>query len=436
MEIYICYFFIYLIEAFILAQYTSILFHSRFSRWIEYGVLGGLYIVLFLISFQNRFWLNMISFFLINFLFIVSMYKVRWFSALFHASITATIMAISELMVYSFISTYAHDFYARQTYFRNLSLLAVLSKTIYFLILYIIAHVLEKKEDKNSQPDKVSLLLTGIPVLSSYIILTLMQICQDAELSLRLDWMISIAALLLLMINLLIFEINHYNQRKNVQFTEMQLQLQKEYDTSEYYKMLLQQNENQNILIHDIKKHLQSIALLNEQGQQKKIAAYIDCILQSSDFQKNLQRCDCELLNAILYRYARQCQEKQVTFRTDIRSHTIDFLKDDNLTSLFCNLLDNALEAASQVPGAFIELNISKRQHTSFTVLTMVNSCRKDPFNKINGQLMSGKTDKVRHGFGMKSIQRIVKSYHGDIQTYYDSENNTFHTVITLKNEH
>ena len=263
-----------------------------------------------------------------------------------------------------------------------------------------------------------------------------MQICQDAELSLRLDWMISIAALLLLMINLLIFEINHYNQRKNVQFTEMQLQLQKEYDTSEYYKMLLQQNENQNILIHDIKKHLQSIALLNEQGQQKKIAAYIDCILQSSDFQKNLQRCDCELLNAILYRYARQCQEKQVTFRTDIRSHTIDFLKDDHLTSLFCNLLDNALEAASQVPGAFIELNISKRQHTSFTVLTMVNSCRKDPFNKINGQLISGKTDKVRHGFGMKSIQRIVKSHHGDIQTYYDSENNTFHTVITLKYEH
>ena len=58
--------------------------------------------------------------------------------------------------------------------------------------------------------------------------------------------------------NLLVFGINQYNRKKNREYTEMQLLLQKETDFTEYYKMLLSQSENQAILIHDIKKHLQS----------------------------------------------------------------------------------------------------------------------------------------------------------------------------------
>ena len=37
--------------------------------------------------------------------------------------------------------------------------------------------------------------------------------------------------------------------------------------------MLIAQNENQRILIHDTKKHLQSIALLNEDNENEKIRA-------------------------------------------------------------------------------------------------------------------------------------------------------------------
>lgn len=37
-----------------------------------------------------------------------------------------------------------------------------------------------------------------------------------------------------------------------MEFTEMQLLLQKESDSAQYYKMLNAQNENQRILIHDI----------------------------------------------------------------------------------------------------------------------------------------------------------------------------------------
>ena len=82
--------------------------------------------------------------------------------------------------------------------------------------------------------------------------------------------MVTLSTVLILFINLLVFGMNQYNHRRNIEFTDMQLLLQKEADSAEYYKMLLSQTENRNILIHDIKKHLQTIKLLNEKRTLQK----------------------------------------------------------------------------------------------------------------------------------------------------------------------
>ena len=63
------------------------------------------------------------------------------------------------------------------------------------------------------------------------------------------------------MVNLLAFGINHYNQKKSQEYTDMQLLLQKESDSVEYYEMMLSQNEHQSILIHDIKNTFKSIQI-------------------------------------------------------------------------------------------------------------------------------------------------------------------------------
>ena len=103
-------------------------------------------------------------------------------------------------------------------------------------------------------------------------------------------------------------------------YTDMQLLLQKESDTAAYYEMLLSQHESQRILIHDMKKHLQSIEILNSAKEHEKIDAYIHTLLQSSDLTESARVCDHHMLNVILSRYQRQCQEKNITFHTDIRS--------------------------------------------------------------------------------------------------------------------
>lgn len=141
----------------------------------------------------------------------------------------------------------------------------------------------------------------------------------------------------------------------------MQLLLQKESDSAEYYKMLLSQNENRSILIHDIKKHLQSIKLLNEKGENEKIDAYIFRLMETSDLKETARICDNAMLNAILNRYQRQCIEKEIGFHADIRKNLLHHLQQNDLTSLFCNLLDNAMEAAENIPDSFIELMVQKK---------------------------------------------------------------------------
>jgi hypothetical protein len=429
----ICYFFSFLIEAIILWQYSSNLFSAKRKLLVKLIVLCCLYFILFFASLFESIWLNVALYFLLNFIFLVTQFYLNWYTALFHSSILTAVMSMSELMVYGIIKRFAPHFLDNGREFNHLLVFTVFNKLIFFTVIYLLIHFIKKQEKCSRQYDKSIFLLVFVPIASVFVMFTFINIGENATLPPSLDLMIALSAVFLLAANLLMFGINQYNQKKNMEFTEMQLLLQQESDSAQYYEMLRLQNENQRILIHDIKKHLQSIEMLNEQKEHDKISAYIQQLVLSSDLKESSKLCDHEMLNSILCRYMQQCTDSHITFHVDIRSGTTDFIADNDLTSLFCNLLDNAIAAASIIPDSFIEINTSKREKTSFVVITVINSCRKNPFLRKDRQLRTDKTDKSRHGFGLKSIRKTVNKYHGNMQMYYNDDTLTFHTIITLK---
>lgn len=433
MGIKICYTIIYIIEAFIIWQYCSNLFEARFKKWVEGVSLTSFYTILFLISCLDNFWANVIAFITINFILIYVLFQIKWSTALFHTFIIVIIMGLSELFVISIDEYLATDFYNKTSNFYKIIILSAFSKLIYFLILQLISRLTTKQKELYSRESKSSIVLIFIPIISFWVMLTLFAICLYIKLPHIFGWMVTTSTIILLIINLLIFWIYNYNLKKSYEFIELQLQLQKEYDTVEYYKQLLKHDENQKIMIHDIRKHLQSIAILNEQGEQEKITAYINRLINSSDLRKTTRFCDNELLNAILCSYMRNCSEQNIEFRTDIRKNCVDFLADNDLTSLFCNLLDNAVESACKIPDSYIEFSAVCKENASVTLITMINSCRRNPYSLQSSSLISSKHNKKHHGFGMKSIQRIISKYNGDIQTYYDDNSKTFHTIIMIR---
>lgn len=432
MENYILYFCAYFIEAIILWQYCNAIFQPKASTITRILSLSFLYGILSIVFTMNLISLNALLCFVANLIFIYFMFDSGLFSSLFHASLITTIMGLSEVAVMNFIPNMANNYYEETYHQQYFILLTLFSKLIYFFLLFIISHFFTKEKEEKFSNKKEILLILAIPLFSLFVTVTIFIVCMEAILSIVLRRMILISAFLLLIINLITWVIYSYTQRKNQEFTNMQLQLQKEQNTAEYHKMLLQQNESQQILIHDIKKHLHSISLLNEQGQAEKISAYIEQLVHSSDLQTTAKMCDHELLNAILGRFSCQCRELNIAFHTDVRSGTVNFMDENHLTALFCNLLENSVEAAENYPGGYIELAVSKHPHAAMTIITLINSCRVNPFDKY-GRLLSKKPNKLQHGFGVKSIERITKCYGGEIKQYYKAEDYTFHTIILLR---
>ena len=432
MDVFIAFFLSYFIEAIIFWAYSNAFFPAKVPPLSRAVSLCGSYAVLLGFSFLNLTGLNLILYSLINFILLYLFYETKWYMACFHAIILSALMAACEILLIGILSIFTPTFLHHYGIFPYSLIFVIFSKGLFFIAAYLLIFFF-KKEECSPQKDWHTLLLLFIPVATIFTLATLLKIGEYVSLTSSINIMISISAILLMTSNIFAFGINQYTQKKSAQYTDMQLLLQKESDTAAYYEMLLSQHENQRILIHDMKKHLQSIEILNSAKEHEKIDAYIHTLLQSSDLTESARVCDHHMLNVILSRYQRQCQENHITFHIDIRSGVLRYLPDADLTAIFCNILDNALESAVKTDNALIELNAHRKEHTPFAVITMINSCRTDPFTAHTHQLLTSKKDSSQHGFGLKSVRRIVERYDGSMNVYYSEKDLLFHTIILIK---
>lgn len=434
MEYIVCCFLSLTAEAAILWQYASVLFVPKRPLYVRLPALCALYLILLAAAIPGSTGLNLLSYFIVNSVFLLTQYCLKWHLAFFHTAVLTAVMALCELTVYSLIEHSVPHFFTEAANFHYMIALGIFSKLLFFTVVYVLMHIFKGHREYNEQRDPSVWLLMFVPVASVVIMHVLVIILGTYTLPTPLLWMITVSSVLMLIMNLLTFAINQYNQQKNMEYTGMQLVLQKEANAAEYYRMLNTQSENQNIIIHDIKQHLQSIKTLNEKGEHEKIKGYISHLLSFSDLEEDVRLCSHELLNAILCRYRRDCANQGIGFHADIRSTAIDFISDNDLTTLFCNLLDNALESASRMAHGFIEIRVVPNDLAGITAINVINSCRVTPFQGSGETLITQKSDGRRHGLGIKSIQKTVKKYQGNMKMYYDDNTLTFHTIITLRN--
>ena len=117
----------------------------------------------------------------------------------------------------------------------------------------------------------------------------------------------------------------------------------------------------------------------------------------------------------------------------DIRPGTIDDIVATDIVALFGNILSNAYEAAKQceeINGKYIELVVKRKHETTF--IKCVNSCAVPP-KIIGGNFISIKKDSDRkHGYGMKSIDKIVNKYHGSHIEQFDENEFTISIMLMI----
>ena len=107
------------------------------------------------------------------------------------------------------------------------------------------------------------------------------------------------------------------------------------------------------------------------------------------------------------------CKKYGITLTCLADAERLRFMREGDLYSLFGNLLDNAIEAVKKLDAPekrIIALNIKPAEE----MLTIGLSNYYQGTVELEGGLpRTSKEDKNYHGFGMKSVKRIVEQYGG-----------------------
>ena len=271
-------------------------------------------------------------------------------------------------------------------------------------------------------------------MISVWLTLVIVVICMNGHIDFIMGGMLLASMALLLVMNFVVFWAYDSDQKFMRNYLMMQADLKEQQAEAEYYRRLAEQTENQKILIHDIKNHLQTIAGLSEDGGESKIHEYVQQLMEMPEMKSSVTYCSQPVLNVILGQYQEICKKKSIQFGVDIRKDSVDYITVDDLTALFGNLLKNAVEAAAGVSEAYIDVTVNYNYKSKQTFISVENSVLYPPRFDGDGGLISRKNDGKLHGVGIKSIQRAAEHYQGEVSYHYDKEAKCFHMMVLLTN--
>lgn len=104
-------------------------------------------------------------------------------------------------------------------------------------------------------------------------------------------------------------------------------------------------------------------------------------------------------------------------------------LKTFDIAVILGNLLDNAIEAVSNIDDRWIDI---KLKYTKGRLIIEINNSYDGKLKKVDGHFISYKTDKENHGLGLKSVEAALKNYDGAIQILHDSNKFTVKVLLYL----
>lgn len=420
---------IFLAEALTAWLYFSYIYTQTKSRLYTFVSFALGYALLFLASQFDSVLLNCTLFIIVNAVILALNYICGRRSALLHAAFLTLVMGASELLVNFVVMAFTGDFAAYTYSFAALIPLAVFSKLLYFFITLVAARLFKPHKDSSGEPGQIALLCV-MPLVSILISVSFIYIVAGAQLTGLTKILMSVSLFALLMVNILVLFIYNRLQKLDEEYAAFQISQLRDQADAEYYEMLQRQYDEQQILVHDVKEHFNVLAQLAEKGDARKIREYISELETMPAFQRKARLCDDPILNMILLHYSDYCAENHISFSCDVRAGSVSFMDATSITALFGNLLSNAVEAAERSEERMVELSVIRNRELDNVLISMVNSCDIAPIKDANGNFQTIKDRETGHGYGTKSIARVVLKYDGNSDLRYEKADREFHSVI------
>lgn len=164
-----------------------------------------------------------------------------------------------------------------------------------------------------------------------------------------------------------------------------------------------------NMKCHDLKHILGKI-------ESKLTEEEAVSLREAIEFYDSNIRTGNEVLDVVLCEKAMTCQKNGVSFSCMADGAKLDFLSPVQIYSLFGNIIDNAVEAVKRLPQ-------QEDKVISLTCREEGDMLEIEESNYFSGGLTlegglpaTGKDDRSRHGFGLKSVKYISERYGGTME--------------------
>jgi len=183
----------------------------------------------------------------------------------------------------------------------------------------------------------------------------------------------------------------------------------------ENYQNLMHLYEEKSVLIHDMRNHLRIIGELLETSSHEDVRHYIEELTGNLIKLKGTVLTGHSFLNLILNMKKQEAEEKGITFSCRCDNMEELNLKPGELCALFCNLLDNAIEAnEKRQAGDGRRIELQCRREGELLILVISNTTDKGlPPLPADFFPETTKRDKKLHGIGMRSIKKVADSHDG-----------------------
>lgn len=179
---------------------------------------------------------------------------------------------------------------------------------------------------------------------------------------------------------------------------------------------------------HDINRHVIALKTwITTNKSEQKVEKYLS---ELSNTAKQLQpriKNQNEILEIILNTIASTCERKQIKLDMDIEDFSMEFISDMDITTIFSNLLDNAVDACIEIENAPKEIEIVLCQKMGLIALRITNTC------VSKGAELPKKwhsTKKNHTGIGLYNVKKAVEKYEGVVSI--KTKQKLFQVSVTL----
>ena len=182
------------------------------------------------------------------------------------------------------------------------------------------------------------------------------------------------------------------------------------------YKQYQAYRENSELIsrkVHDLKHQLY---IIRQEADRQKQNQYLDeMTLAIQNFETKIETGN-PILDTILTQKNHYCLQNQINFTCIVQGELLHFMDVMDISALFGNAMDNAIEAVekiSQVEKRLITLKVSSRNNF---VMIRLDNYDTSNIDLSTDQLPStSKADKDYHGIGLKSMEYIAHKYNGNL---------------------